>query len=224
MNPHRPVAQLSRLPIPPNSKSFKKRVDLLDAVDALSCHLHSTFSALSSSLAINPPGCPHKSGRARVHLLILLGPSLFGPRARILLTIDGLKIQAWTECDVLTHSKDENQSSGRKIGSRVDRANGLDQVRSPLSSVLFPTTNIVHGNDPTNLPKDMETHTSLVSTEPSQSSPQDGTLSSYLGEKQALSTAERFLSRSLTMACAEDGATLNTELGPSYSPTLELRY
>jgi hypothetical protein len=217
------VGQLGRLHIPPNSRSFKKRVDLLDAVDTLSCHLHSTFSALSSSLAINSLRCPHKSGRARVHLLILLGPSLFGPRSRILLTIDGLTIKAWTEDDVLAHSNDENQLSGGNVGSRADRAHGPDQVRLPLSSILPPATNLVHKNDPAS-PKHTETHTSYNSTKSPDSSPPDETLASCQGENQALSAAERFLSRSLTMACAEDGATLNTELGPNYSSALEPRY
>lgn len=184
----------------------------MDAVDTLSCHLHSTFSALSSSLSVDLPRCPHKSGLARVHLLILLGPSLFGPRSRILLTIDGLEIQAWTEGDIPAHSNDENQCGGGNIGKRVNRAHGPDQVRTPLSSILPPATNLAHKNDPAS-PK---THPSFESTKSPDSSPPDETFSSYLGEKQALSAAERLLSRSLTMACAEDGVTLGAELGPTF--------
>lgn len=189
---------------------------MLDAVDTLSCHLHSTFRALSSSLAINSLANPDKSGCARVHLLVLLGPSLFGPRSRILLTIDGLKIQVWTESDLSTHSKDENQHSGRNIGSRVNRARGLDQVRSPLSSILPPTTKLVHENDFAS-PKPAETRTPFDPTKPPDSPFPDGTFASYLGENEAVSAAERSLSRSLTMACAEEGATLSTELGPNYA-------
>lgn len=217
MNPHRPVGQLGRLPIPPNSKVFKKRIDLLDAVDTLSCHLNSTFSALTSSLAINSLGHPHKSGRARVHILIFLGPSLFGPRSRIILTIDGLEIQTRTESNISAHSKDENQRSGGNVGSRVNLGHGSDQPRTPLSSMLPPATNLVRENDTTS-PK--HTPTLFDSTKASDSSPSDETFDSYLGEKQALSSAERFLSRSLTMACAEDGVTLSTELGPNSPSTL----
>ncbi|KAF9651038.1 hypothetical protein BDM02DRAFT_3111357 [Thelephora ganbajun] len=219
-----PVAQLGRLPFPPNSKSSKKRIDLLDAVDTLSCHLHSTFSALSSSLALNSLKYPHKYGHAQVHLLILLGPSLSKPRSRIFLTIDGLKIQAWghgTEGEALTHYKDENQCGGRNIGNKSNTMHGLDQVRSPLSLILPPTTNAVHESDATS-PEPTENRTSLDSTKSSlPSSPPSGeSLAGFWGGQQALSVAERLLSRSLTMACAGDGITLNVEQEPTQTHVL----
>lgn len=217
---HSPVAQLGRLPIPPDSKSSKKRIDLLDAIDTLSCHLYSTFSALSSSLALNSLKYPHKSGHAQVHLLILLGPSLFGPRSRLLLTIDGLTVQAWnygTDGEALSHCKDENQCNGRNAGGRPDRVRTTDQVRSPLSSIPLPATNVLHKKNPTSPER-----TSLDSTKSSgPPSPSDKSLVGYSGEQQALSAAERLLSRSLATACAEDGATLNVELGPNPSSTLK---
>jgi len=190
----------------------------------LSCHLHSTFSALSSSLALNSLRYPHKSGHAQVHLLILLGPSLFGPRSRILLTIDGLKVQAWnrgTEGETLSECRDENQRSGEDPGPKLSRVHGLDQVRSPLSSIPLPATNVLKGNDPTS-PEHTENRPSLDSRKSPDPPPSLGeSLTGYLGEQQALSSAERLLSRSLTMACAEDGVTLNAELGPNYPLTIE---
>jgi len=195
----------------------------------LSCHLHSTFSALSSSLALNSVKFPHKSGHAQAHLLILLGPSLFGPRARILLTIDGLKVQAWnyrTEGETLTECKDENQCSGGNADNKLNRMHRLDHIRSPLSSIPPPATNILYGNDPTN-PEHSDTgdRASLVSRNSSDSPPSpDGPLTGYPGEQQALSAAERLLSRSLAMACAEDGVTLNAELGPDYPSTVEPKF
>ena len=216
------------MPIPPNSKSSKKRTDLLDAIDTLSCHLRSTFSALSSSLALDPLKYPHKSGHAQVHLLILLGPSLFGPRYRILLTIDGLKVQAWnsgTEGETLTGCEDENQCSGRSTGSNLNRVRRLDQVRLPLSLIPPPATNVPNGNDPTDLVHTGD-RTSLDSEKSPDSSypPSDEYLGGYQGEQEALSAAERLLSRSLAMACAEDGVTLNAELGPSYPFAAKPRY
>jgi hypothetical protein len=220
------VAQLNRLPIPPDSKSSKRRVDLLDAVDTLSCHLDSTFSALSSSLALNSHQYPQRFGHAQVHLLILLGPSLFGPRSRILLTIDGLKVQAWeTEREVSPRLRDENQCGGGNI-SRLNRAHILNQVRLPLSSMLpLTTTNVVRGNDPGSTGLMIVPGGPLNSTKSSDpSSPSVVALASHLGEQQTLSAAERLLSRSLAMACAEDGVTLNAELGPSHStPHLQHR-
>jgi len=190
----------------------------LDAVDTLSCHLYSTFSALSSSLALNSLKYPHKSGHAQVHLLILLGPSLFGPRSRLLLTIDGLTVQAWNcvaDGGALIHYKDENQCNGRNTGSRLNRMRTSDQVRSPLSPILLPSTNVIHENGPTS-PEHTENRSSLDSTKSSDpSSPPGESITDHLREQQALSAAERLLSRSLAMACAEDGVTLNAELGRS---------
>jgi hypothetical protein len=213
------VAQLNRLPIPSDSKSSKKRVDLLDAVDTLSCHLDSTFSALSSSLALNSYQYPQGFGHVQVHLLILLGPSLFRPRSRILLTIDGLKIQACeTEREVSPHIRDENQCGGGST-NRLNRAQILNQVRLPLSSMIPPTTiDVARGNDPGSTGPMMvpgSPSNSTKSSEPS-SLPSDLAPVSHLGEQQVLSAAERLLSRSLAMACAEDGVTLNAELGPSH--------
>jgi len=97
----------------------------------------------------------------------------------------------------------------------------LDQVRSPLSSLLPPVTSALHENDPIN-PGRTEHRASSDSTNSSESfSPSDESLTGYRGEQKALSAAERLLSRSLAMACAEDGVTLNAELGPNYSLHLE---
>ena len=123
----------------------------------------------------------------------------------------------------MTHCKDENQCNGRNTGSRLDRARILDQVRLPLASIPVPATNVPHENDSTS-PEHTENHTLLDSTKSSDSSPSSEPLTGYLGEQQALSAAERLLSHSLTMACAEDGVTLDAELGRNYSFTLEPRY
>ena len=152
-----------------------------------------------------------------MHLLILLGPSLFGPRSRLLLTIDGLTVQAWNngaDGEALTHRKDENQYNGRNTGSRLNRMRTSDQVRLPLSSISLPVTNVIQENDPIS-PEHTENRSSLDSTKSSDSPPSGEPLTGHLGEQQALSAAERLLSRSLATACAEDGVTLNAELGRS---------
>lgn len=191
----------------------------MDAVDTLSSHLYSTFSTLSSSLALNSLNYPHKSGHARVHLLILLGPSLFGPRSRLLLTIEGLTVQAWdhgVDGEVLAPCEDENRCNRRNAGGGPNRVRALHQLRSPLSSIPLPTTNV-----PTSRAR-TENRTSLDSTKSSDlpSPPSGERLTGYLEEQQDLSAAERLLSRSLAVACAEDDVTLNAELGPDYSSTM----
>lgn len=197
----------------------------MDAVDALSCHLHSTFSALYSSLAHSPLKYPHRSGHARVHLLILLGPSLFRPRSRILLTIDGLKIQTQsyeTETGGSTHSENENRCYN--TSSTLNRVRRLDQARSPLSSLPPTATNPGRESDSFSS-KHAENSTSSDPTKSPDSSPSsDETFKDHLEEQRVLTAAERLLSRSLAITCAEDGVTLNAELGPNLIASLKHRY
>lgn len=103
----------------------------------------------------------------------------------------------------------------------MNRAHELDRVRSPLSSILPPTANLVRENDPVS-PEHTQTSASCDSKDSPNSSPPDETFASHLGERQALFAAEKSLSRSLTMACGEDGVTLNTELGPTILLPLSL--
>jgi hypothetical protein len=123
-------------------------------------------------------------------------------------------VRAWSygvNGEALTHRKDENQCNGRDTDSRLNRVRTLDQVRSPLSSIPLPATNVPYDNDST-IPE----HTEMDSTKLSDPSPPSGEpLTDHLEEQQALSAAERLLSRSLAMTCAEDGVTLNAELGGS---------
>lgn len=197
----------------------------MDAVDALSCHLHSTFSALSSSLALSSLKYPHRSEHAQVHLLILLGPSLFRPRSRIILTIDGLKTQACnreTEIGGSAHSEDENQCYN--TGSTLNRVRRLDHARLLLSSLPPPASDPGRESDPSS-PKHTENDTSSdPKNSPDPPSPLDETFTTYLEEQRILSAAERLLSRSLAIACAEDGVTLNAELGLNHFPSLEDRH
>ena len=97
----------------------------------------------------------------------------------------------------------------------MNRVRASDQVRSPLSSIPLHPTNVIYENDPTS-PEYTENRSSSDSTKSSDpSSPPGESLTGHLEEQQALSAAERLLSRSLAMACAEDGVTLNSEIGRS---------
>ena len=104
----------------------------------------------------------------------------------------------------------------------MNHAATLDQVRLPLSSIPLPTANIPHEDDPAG-PEHTESRASLDSTKPSDpsSSPSGEPPTDCLGEQQAFSDAERLLSRSLTTTCAEDGVTLNAELGPNLFSALD---
>lgn len=122
--------------------------------------------------------------------------------------------------------EDENECIGGNTGSKPNRVHRLGQARSPLSPIPPPAANVSNGDNPTS-PDRTDNRSSLDSTKPSDppspssSSPPDESLTGYLGEQRALSAAERLLSRSLAMACAEDGVTLDTELGSNSPPTIE---
>ena len=189
----------------------------MDAVSALSCHLHSAFSALSSSLALNPLKYPHKSGHAQVHLLILLGPSLFGPRSRVLLTIDGLEVRAWSyETEISAHREGENRCINTE---GLNGTRGLGRIPLLLPSTLPPATNVGHGINIAN-PKETEDYASFDPSKPLDSPPlSDETFTACPREQQALVAAELLLYRSLAMACGENGVTLNAEIGLDHSCT-----
>ena len=119
----------------------------------------------------------------------------------------------------MTEFKDENQCSGGNTGNRLNRAHKPDQVRSPLSPIPPPVNNAPNGDDPTG-----PEHTENRTKSPDSPPPSDEPLTGYLGEQEALSVAERLLSRSMTMACAEDGVTLNAELGTNYPLTFEPKF
>lgn len=133
-------------------------------------------------------------------------------------------VQAWNhgaDGEALTLFEDENQCGGRIIGGRSNHAATLDRSRLPLSSIPVPTANVPREDDPAS-PERTENCVSLDSTKLSDpsSSPSGEPHTGHLGEQQAFSDAERLLSRSLAMACAEDGVTLNAELGPNCFSTL----
>jgi hypothetical protein len=66
---------------------------MINAFDVLSSHLHTTFSALSTALACNPA----RRDTDTVYLVLVLGPTIGAPKARVILVIEGLEIKIWGE-------------------------------------------------------------------------------------------------------------------------------
>ncbi|KAI5120730.1 hypothetical protein M0805_006436 [Coniferiporia weirii] len=112
-----PVAQLMRMSSVRKTdlKAAKKEETLLATFDLLSSHLGSTFTALSAAFAAPPCGshlskapytreCTNTQGgtetkTATTHFAIVLGPSVTSAsaaRARVVLELDGLRVQQWT--------------------------------------------------------------------------------------------------------------------------------
>ncbi|KZT67010.1 hypothetical protein DAEQUDRAFT_729609 [Daedalea quercina L-15889] len=97
-----PVVQLARMPGgQSNSRAAKRRNDLLAAIDTLSSHMQTTFTALSTALARrrsrDGDDAPPSIGTA--HLAFVLGPSVGAARARIIYTVNGLELKVWGERD-----------------------------------------------------------------------------------------------------------------------------
>ncbi|OBZ66574.1 hypothetical protein A0H81_13374 [Grifola frondosa] len=118
-----PLVQFSRMPGGhSNSRAAKKRLDLLATIDTLTSHLHTTFLALSHSLAlkgvVEVTGDGRKENQiltvgepshkpARAHIMFVIGPSVGAARARVLLTVDGLEVKACGARDYMLPASDE---------------------------------------------------------------------------------------------------------------------
>ncbi|KAI0059340.1 hypothetical protein BV25DRAFT_1829129 [Artomyces pyxidatus] len=102
-----PVMQLARMPNGPSSKSkaARKRMELINAFDELSSHLHTTFSALATALARNKARYPslHSEDKpesavaplATAYLAFVLGPTIGAPKSRVVLAVEGLEVKIW---------------------------------------------------------------------------------------------------------------------------------
>src|ERR1700728_4613754 len=90
-----------------NARASRKRAELLSSFDALSSHLTSTFSALSTALArassrngystdtqetVESTGAK-KTGRA--YLAILVGASISSAKSKVVVGINGLEVKIW---------------------------------------------------------------------------------------------------------------------------------
>jgi hypothetical protein len=89
----RPAKQLARLPPPADApaKAARRRAALVDALDTLGSHLPSTFAALAHAFAHAAHPCTH----ARAAVALVLGPSVQGARAKVLLVVDGIEAREW---------------------------------------------------------------------------------------------------------------------------------
>ncbi|CCM04750.1 uncharacterized protein FIBRA_06940 [Fibroporia radiculosa] len=95
-----PIVQLARMPGgKSDSRATKRRIELLSAMDTLSSHMQTTFSALSTAIArrnSSPAGVNSPtSERASAHLVFVVGPSVGAARARVVFAVDGLEVKLW---------------------------------------------------------------------------------------------------------------------------------
>ncbi|KAJ7983044.1 hypothetical protein DFH06DRAFT_978230 [Mycena polygramma] len=106
-----PVMQLYRIPGGKSTpRALKLRTELLEAVDTLSSHLGTTFSALSTAFArAGAAGSGPRPAR-RAYLAILVGPSIGSAKTRVMFAVDGLAVRIWGEREESEEDEDEDES------------------------------------------------------------------------------------------------------------------
>ncbi|KAF7331482.1 hypothetical protein MKEN_00027000 [Mycena kentingensis (nom. inval.)] len=117
-----PVVQLSRLPSAKSApRALKLRNELLSSFDTLSSHLDTTFSALSTALALSRRNqAQADASTCRAELAILVGPSIASAKARVVFVVDGLALRVWGERD----DADEEDSDEDSEGSEEEDSDG----------------------------------------------------------------------------------------------------
>jgi hypothetical protein len=209
--------QLARLPSGRNSRTTKKKEELLDAVDTLSCHLLTTFTALASAFAQNTSRYPQGQGgkpTARADVAVVLGPSITGARARVLLSIDGLEVKIWghRDYDQEEAETDEDDSEGdgsESVEENTDPESDQSEADFPPSSPPaseMSSEGVQYGE----LLEPPEPPLPQRRRQPFSPRPSGITQSE---ETQVLNAAERLLSRTLANACAEEDNGLGSEMG-----------
>ncbi|KAH7922880.1 hypothetical protein BV22DRAFT_1016464 [Leucogyrophana mollusca] len=220
-----PVAQLARMPGGDTAtRASKKRHELLNSFDTLVSHLNTTFTALSTALALRNQSSEAKEGdtlkAAPVYLAIVLGPTIGAAKSRVMIGIHGLETKIWGERDdippihnnntefggVDSESDDSSDSSGDERESDDDE--GEERTDGPPDS-----------DDESDATQSDHSESSLPpsrSPSPSESSSSTSPPQTHAQEQEALRTADRLLSRTLASACAEDdGRGMSCEMAPT---------
>nr|GAT54487.1 predicted protein [Mycena chlorophos] len=123
-----PIAQLYRLPSGKSTpRAVKQRTELLASFDTLASHLDTTFTALSTAMALcrrdtrlDSEQAEREDGGCRAQMAILVGPSIAAPKAKVLFVVDGLAAKVWGERD---DSEDEDEEEEEEDESE----DGLDE-------------------------------------------------------------------------------------------------
>ncbi|KAI0313566.1 hypothetical protein OF83DRAFT_1140753, partial [Amylostereum chailletii] len=240
-----PVAQLMRLPPSSNARAAKKRAELVNAFDELSSHLHTTFTALSTAFAKNKTRYPlvHSGAAPEVaptmsaHLVFLVGPTVGAPKARVVLSVDGLEVKAWGEREREDAIAEREQEDGESEEDAEDSEDGSEEEADlesdcqesdsgsrasspPLSDPSLSRSSSPRSSSPPSPPLRVSLSPKTLpanrATQPHLTSPPQV---SRAEQQQALRAAERLLSRTLANAYAEGGG-MAVEMAPSHTHIL----
>ncbi|KAF7354674.1 hypothetical protein MSAN_01381100 [Mycena sanguinolenta] len=146
-----PVTQLYRIPNGKSTpKALKLRTDLLAAFDTLCSHLNTTFTALSTALALATGPGPRPPRRA--YVAVLVGPSIGSAKTKVMFAVDGLATKVWGERDDVEEESSEEEE-GATAKESVDEAEtddedaGADDNRDEQSSESSDTDSLADSDD-----------------------------------------------------------------------------
>jgi hypothetical protein len=130
---HAAEAQIQKTP----SKASRLRTEFLNSFDELSSHLDTTFPSLSDALAKSNNF--KMSVSSTVFFMIIVGPSVTTPRARVIMGIDGLRVKLWgvpdDDSDLDTDSSGEFESEAED----EDEDQYGDETRDAIPQVPLPS-------------------------------------------------------------------------------------
>ncbi|TFK53331.1 hypothetical protein OE88DRAFT_1733272 [Heliocybe sulcata] len=243
-----PIAQMMRMSASQaESRSTKKRQDLLNSFDTLSSHLQTTFTMLSTALAkrASPQPKPHERDGEQAHIMIVLGPSVNAANSRVVLVLGGLEVRLWEEQDdrapqnaeagyasegSAADSDDDEEESDADVPPDSDdesSASSPPLSRSPSPSPsAFASSPPSSPAPPTPVPRSHFKPSALpLSDSPNPRStpilyrpaPSE---QSHAEEQHHLRAAERLLARTLANACAEEEGGMSSELAPTQAHVL----
>ncbi|KZS90875.1 hypothetical protein SISNIDRAFT_518230 [Sistotremastrum niveocremeum HHB9708] len=218
-----PVAHLSKLSerekVP--AKIDKKRTALLDELDLLSAHLSTTFPALSSALgALSTLSTPK---HATAHVMIIVGPTITTPKARILCAIDGLEVipppaeTCGEEGDSEDEDSDEDDESDETSEDESEESEG---AHPPPAS---PTPTSPRPPSPISQPLPLLSsspppHPPSMSSNPSLNTQDTPTRSHPIHADQSYHRAQRLLSK--TLSTSESLRDIVSEITPTQTRIL----
>ncbi|EPQ59827.1 hypothetical protein GLOTRDRAFT_71521 [Gloeophyllum trabeum ATCC 11539] len=227
-----PVMQMLKMPASQaDSRASKKRQELLSSLDILSCHLQTTFTALSHAIAsrmdsADPAATPGSvpspptqgSNFQQVYMMMILGPSVNAAKARVVLVVDGLEVKLLGERydKPLTHATTGDISEQPTDNQSESDDSEEEHDDSDLEDSEEEEFNDESVSDEDALESDYET---ASESEETGSAPAPPLSRSPSPEQEQLRAAERLLSRTLANACAEDDG-MQSELAPTQAHIL----
>ncbi|TCD66202.1 hypothetical protein EIP91_001649 [Steccherinum ochraceum] len=217
-----PVVQLARMPsLQADTKATKKKVELITAIDTLSSHLHTTFRALSTALAVarmkDDTLAVGLLPSVQAHMAVVLGTSIGAPKARVMLAISGLEVKHAGVASVSAPRgpQEENEKNGTYAAGEVDGESGSESEEEDSAG---ESDSEEYSDEEEDVSSDEEPEAPPRTESTRSGSPLPS--ATFLEEQQALRTADRLLSRTLANACAEQDGGLSSELAPTQTRIL----